>query len=478
MLNETDLLNIEREIGTRSLGEFSHMAWAQVEARKQVRNWHMDAMSDHLQAVSRGDIRRLIINIPPRHTKSLTCNVFWQSWDWIENPWRQYLFATYRSSLSERDNKKANRLLSSKWYQDRFEPRIDPNNNTTKRWGIFGGGERLVTSVGGASSTGEGGDIIVIDDPISADDARYPVKRKIVIDWWDETIKSRLNDAINGAFVVIMQRLHEGDLTGHILAHETGWDHLCLPARYDPKHPHPIRSSIGFVDPRKTAGELLNPKRFTKQSLDEIAPEGTYAAAGQLQQRPAPRGGGTFKREWFEVVSAAPAGLTSVRGWDLAASKTKEAAFTAGVRLGYDGIGTYYVEHVTRGQLGAAGVTTLIKNTASQDDQDCHEVRGSLPQDPGAGGKVWAQQLVAAVAGYNYRASPESGDKETRAEPVSAQAEAGNIKIVKGEWNKEFLDELELFPSGKFKDQVDALSRAFMELVNTKKVTWYVGGDD
>lgn len=473
--------DLEREIANRckaDLSLFSQQGWPQVEARPFVHNWHMDAMADHLQAVSTGDVRKIIINIPPRHTKSLSCNVFWPSWDWLSNPWRTFLFSSYKVGLSERDNKKANKLVSSRWYQDRFEPRIDPSNNTNIRWGITGGGERLVTSVGGSSSTGEGGDIIVIDDPISADGARSPQQRQNVIDWWDETIKSRLNDPKTGAFVVIMQRLHEDDLTGHILAHETGWDHLCLPARYEPDHPHMIRSSIGFKDPRTKRGEILNPKRFDKNALDAIAPEGSYAEAGQLQQRPAPRDGGMFSRTWFRTVKAAPAGTVWVRGWDLAASDEKESAYTAGVLLGRKPMGGFIVGHAVRDQLLAGGVKRLIVNTASQDASTYGKVKGSIPKDPGAGGKVWAAQLIEALAGYDYRASAESGDKITRAEPVSAQAEAGNIEIVEGDWNKAFLDELELFPNGKFKDQVDALSRAFMVLTMGGKFEWYVSGDD
>lgn len=465
MLNEADRINIDRELAKRSLSDFIRTAWPIVEPRAYVPNWHMDAICDHLQAVSRGDIRRIIINIPPRHTKSLLCNVFWPSWDWIDNAWRTFLFSSYRTSLSERDNKKARRLVGADWYQSRFQRPISPGNDAVWRWGITAGGERLVSSVGGASSTGEGGDIIVIDDPISADGARSELQRLRVIEWWDETIKSRLNDPEHGAFVVVMQRLHESDLSGHILAHETGWDHLCLPARYEPDHPTPVRSSIGFTDPRTEPGQLLNPKRFTAHSLSEIAAEGTYAAAGQLQQRPAPRGGGMFHRDWFVPVRAAPVCVRYVRGWDVAASTQRDSAYTVGVLMGQTREGDFVVIDVVRKQLSAHGVEALVKATAAQDFQAYGgKVMGSVPQDPGASGKVWAQAIIRAAAGYNYRKSPESGDKVSRAEPFSAQAEAGNVMIVLADWNKDYLDEIALFPNSKFKDQVDASSRSFMEL--------------
>lgn len=480
MRRDPELDGIAAALAERSktnLSLFERQAWPQIEARPYVHNWHLDAYADHLQAVSSGEIRKIIFNVPPRHTKSISCNVVWPSWDWIANPWRTFLFSSYRISLSERDNKKAKKLVSSEWYRRHFEPRIDPTNNTNVRWGVQDGGERLITSVGGASSTGEGGDIIVIDDPISADGARSKTQRAGVIDWWDETIKSRLNDPETGAFVVIMQRLHEDDLTGHILAHETGWDHVCLPARYEPNHIYPVRSSIGFKDPRTTEGELLNPKRFNEQSLNDIAAEGSFVAAGQLQQRPAPRGGGMFQRSDFEIISAAPAGCIWVRAWDLAASKEITSARTAGLAMGQAPDGSYVIADVVKGQHTSGAVETLIRNTASQDAMTYPGIKGSLPQDPGAGGKAWAVALVKATAGFPYHASTESGDKETRAEPFAAQVEVGNVKLVKGAWNKDFLDEIELFPAGKFKDQVDAASRAFMELIQRKKFTWYVGGE-
>lgn len=470
MFTPIDQWQLEKTVCTNRLSQFTKQSWLHVETRPLVWSWHMGAISDHLEAVSRGEIKRLIINIPPRHSKSLLVNVIWPCWDWLHNSWRIFMLVSYRQGLSIRDQRKAKVLMQSDWYRSHFDPQIEQEPNTSARWGIVGGGERLISSVGGASSTGEGADAILIDDPISADGARSPAKRKAVLDWWDDTIKSRFNDPKTGVFVVVMQRLHEEDLTGHILAHETGWDHLCLPARYDPDHKFPIKSSIGFKDPRTKEGELLNPRRFTEEELSNIAKPGTYSEAGQLQQQPAPRSGGFFARDWFEILPAAPKFRRLVRAWDLAATANKDAAYTAGVLMGETFDGTYVVVDVVRGQLSAAGVETLIRNTASQDRAKYGAlVKGSIPKDPGASGKVWAQTLVKATAGHVYRASPESGDKETRAEPVSAQAEVDNIKLVAGAWNKDYLDELTLFPNGKFKDQVDATSRAFMELTSAPR---------
>lgn len=478
MVNQTDLINVERELSKRSLHDFTRMGWNQVESRPFVDNWHLGAMSEHLQGVSSGQIRNLLINIPPRHMKSLSCNVFWPSWDWIANAWRTFMFVSYRTGLSERDNVRARKLVGSDWYQQRFSNEVRKTPDTASRWGLATGAERLITSVDGGSQTGEGGDIIVVDDPISADGARSDKQRQNVIDWWDDTIKSRFNDPKTGAFVVIMQRFHQNDLSGHILANEAGFDHLCIPARFERKHIYPIKSSLGFKDPRTKEGELLNPKRFGEAELNKLARRGTFQDAGQLQQRPVPRGGGLFKVSKLKVVQAVPAGTVWVRGWDLAASKKSTSAWTAGCLMGKTPNGMYIIADMIRERGSSGEVETLISNTAGQDDAIYGDVYGSIPQDPGAGGLAWATALVKACAGHNYHASTESGDKETRAEPFAAQVDIGNVMLLAGKWIKTFTEELEVFPMSKYKDQTDAASRAFAELVNAKTFKWYVSGDD
>jgi predicted phage terminase large subunit-like protein len=228
-------------------------------------------------------------------------------------------------------------------------------------------------------------------------------------------------------------------------------------------------TSIGFHDPRETDGDLLFPERFPEDQVASLEKTmGSYASAGQLQQRPAPRGGGMFKREWFPVVGAAPVQCQWVRGWDLAATASDTAAYTAGVLIGRAPDGRFYIADARRIQGSAADVERLLINTASQDASERLNVKGSIPQDPGQAGKAQSQYLIRQLAGFSYRASPESGDKETRAQPLAAQAEAGNVLLVEGAWNRDFLAELETFPMGKFKDQVDAATRAFSELVSAK----------
>lgn len=487
----SELRAINRELATRSLAEYTKQGWAWVDPAPYRHNWHIEAISDHLQGVARRQIPRLVVNMPPRRMKSLSINVMFPSWVWAQDPdpldeghamnvrpgtWMgpgvRFLSASYALRLAIRDNVKCRRLLESSWYQENWPGRVTfaPDQNTKSFYENQQGGARYATGVD-AAVTGEGGDIIIIDDPINVRDADSETVREGVLEWFAESMPTRLNDAKTGAFIIVMQRVHERDLTGYVLAKEMGWDHLCLPEKYEPDHPFPSRSSIGFKDPRTQPGELLWPERFGEAEYEKLALSlGAYATAGQLQQRPAPREGGLFKRAWFEIVPAAPAKAKRVRRWDLAATVEKPGAdpdWTVGVKLALDEDGIFYVEHVRRFRGDPHTVETTIKNTATQDGK---AVRIVVPQDPGAAGKSQARYLVRQLRGFSASYKLESGSKVVRADPVAAQAAAGNIKLVADKegdrWIETFLDELSTFPNGSHDDQVDGLTGAFDDLVN------------
>ena len=229
----------------RSLKLFTKNSWQSIEpAREFYDNWHIDAISEHLQAVVEGDIRRLIINVPPRHMKSISVAVCLPAWTWTIQPNKRFLYASYAGSLSIRDSVKCRRLIDSKWYQQYFGDifNLTTDQNQKQRFENDQNGQRIATSVDGAL-TGEGGDIIVVDDPHNVREAESSKVRESVLDWWDQAMQTRLNDPKTGAFIIIMQRVHENDLTGHILANEyNDWDHLCLPARYEFNHPTPVNA--------------------------------------------------------------------------------------------------------------------------------------------------------------------------------------------------------------------------------------------
>lgn len=284
-------------------GQHVEGAWRWVDPSPFIGGWHLEAIAEHLEAVIQhvlghdGGISRLLINVPPRTGKSTTTSVGWPSWTWIDNPQIRFLFTSYAERLAVRDARKSRQLINSRWYQERFGSSFAllGDQNEKSRYENDKGGYRLSSSFGG-SATGEGGDIIVADDPHKAEDAQNSDDlREDVIEEWQTTYSSRLNDPETGAFVVIMQRLHEKDLAGHLIA-EGGYEHLCLPMEWHRKHPF-----VWPDDPRTKEGELLQPDRFSAETVKNLRKDMTErVAAGQLDQLPSPVDGDIFKRADLE----------------------------------------------------------------------------------------------------------------------------------------------------------------------------------
>jgi predicted phage terminase large subunit-like protein len=465
-LTRADLLAIERELCGRSLADFAKRAWPILEPATPLKwGWALDAICLHLEAVTDGRITHLLMNVPPGTMKSLLTGVIWPAWEWGPRgmPQSRFLGTAHKQDLAVRDSMKCRRLIQSRWFQTLWPMPLTSDQNAKTKFENEATGFREAMAF--TSLTGSRGDRVILDDPLSADDANSEAALRAAELTFTEALPSRVNSD-KSAIVVIMQRLHERDTSGIILDRKLPYVHLCLPMRFeaDRRCVTPI-----FADPRTQDGELLFAERFSEDQVSLLETTmGTYASAGQLQQRPSPRGGGMFKREWFPVVGAAPAGTQWVRAWDLAATDSATAAWTAGVKMGKAPDGRFYIDDVRRIQGSPADVERLIVATASQDGQ---LVRGSLPQDPGQAGKAQVQYLIRQLAGFVYSASPETGDKETRAAPLAAQAEAGNVSLIQGDWNQAFIDEAATFPRGKFKDQIDAASRAFSELLTGSTYT-------
>lgn len=499
----------------RSFAEFVQMAWVELEPETPlVWNWHMQVVCDHLQALLDGAFlalglrNRLVINIPPGMSKSLLVSVLLQAWEWGPGgrPGMRYLSTAYNDGPVNRDTRKCRDLILSDWYHERWPVHLNrraetsfANDNTGTREGVSFG-----------SLTSQRGDRLIIDDPHSTETAESATERAKTTRKFREGAQNRLNDQKRSVIIVIMQRLNEADVTGVILEGRMGYVHLCLPMQFEPERccytPIKVASSVGEPilarydatkqhwygendnlpaerraeieasplqmvwrqDPRTEDGEILDPIRFPADELKQLYNDMTsYAVAGQYQQRPAPRAGGMFQRAWFEgrIVKEAPRGTIWVRHWDLAGTRGGTGARTAGVKLGRDRDGAFYVGHVVTLREEGKSVRKTIETQAELDGKT---VNISLPQDPGQAGKAQSQDFVAQLAGYKVHAEPETGDKITRAEPFAAQCEHGNVYIVEGEWNTLYLDELCMFPAGKLMDQVDATSGAFTRLLNIK----------
>ena len=465
LANPDDLDKAQAEA---SLHAFIVQMWGCMDSSTFKDNWHIRVICEHLEKVANGEIKRLLINIPPRHQKSLSVSVAWPAWMWLRNPGHKFLFASYAHELSVRDSVNCRKVIQSPLYQERWGDRfrLRDDQNTKARFDNDHGGRRLATSVGG-TLTGEGGNIIVIDDPISADDVRSSTGRQRTIDWWREVMATRLNDPDKGAFVIIMQRLHEADLSGYLLDNEPElWTHLCLPARYEANHPHAWAG-----DPRREGGELdhrshdglLWPSQFTEiaQSVLEKS-MGAYAVAGQQQQRPVPREGGMFQRAWFEISDGVPIHARYLRYWDLAVTAPKGGSdpdWTVGLLMAEQD-GVFWIADVVRFRGSPLDVENGVKHTADVDG------RGTpiyIEEEGGGSGKFVIDHYQRQVLpGFAVRGDRPTAAKEVRASPFSAASESGNVKLVRARWNAEFLDEVEgaFGNGGAHDDQIDAAAAA------------------
>lgn len=461
-LSEADWLAAEREYCRRRLANFIRRAWPVLEpGQPYVHGWHMDAISEHLEAVTAGQITRLLINIPPGTMKSMSVGVFWPAWEWGPKgrPSIRFIGASHEEGLAIRDNVKMRRLVQSEWYQQLWPTALAGDQNAKTYFENAKTGWRQACPV--RSMTGRRGDRVTWDDPHSVEDAHSDAALGEANRVFRETLPTRLNNPDSSAIIIVMQRLSVKDVSGVILAEDLGYDHLCLPMEYE----GPSKAtSIGFVDPRREVGELLFPARFPREVVDRDKKiMGPYAVAGQFQQRPSPAQGGEFQPDMIEVVDAIPAGVVQwCRGWDLGATEGA-GDYTAGVRVGQLRDGRYIVSHAVRRQHGTAKRDQLIKATASADGMGM--VKQSLPQDPGQAGKGQVAALVAMLAGHQVHTSPETGDKVVRARPFASQVNVGNVLMLRGDWNKDFTEELRLFPNGLNDDQVDAASRGFNGLI-------------
>lgn len=458
----------QRELCKRSFVDFVRLAWPVIEpSTPYVHGKHVEVVCDVLERVARGEMRRLILNVPPGTMKSTLVGVLFPAWLWGPQgrPGERFIGVAHEQTLGIRDNLKCRRLIGSEWYQRLWGHVVKLTSDQNEKLN-FENSQTGFRSVATPSNiTGRRGNFVLIDDPLSASGANSEAEREKVNTWLQESLPTRMNDPEKSAIILVMQRLHERDPTGFILDKQWEWDHVMLPMRYE-------ADRASRFDWRTEPGELLFPERFPEHVVVELETTlGSYATAGQLQQRPAPREGGLFQRAWFPLVGAIPAGRrTRVRAWDFAATEknaTNNPDWSAGVLMSRGADGDYLIEGCER--LRSSSLT-VHKTVRSRAETDGTETIIKIPQDPAQAGKDQAAQYVRELAGFNVHIHRPTGKKAERAEPFSVQAEAGNVRILRtgdpsrDAWIEPFLDELCLFPAAAHDDQVDAAADAFKEL--------------
>ena len=438
------------EMAKADLYFFARWMFAQRRGYTWQRAPHHRKICDALMRVFRGECKRLIINIPPRYSKTELAVVMFIAWALGHVPDAEFIHTSYSSTLAANNSASVRSLLQHEAYQEIFAG-TTLAGEARAHWTTTAGGVMYATGAGG-TITGFGagkhrpgfGGAIIIDDPHKADEARSEVIRNGVIDWFQNTLESRKNSP-ETPIVLIMQRLHEKDLAGWLLGGGNGesWEHLCLSAWQED-------------------GTPLWPEKHSADDLVRMETAAPYTFAGQYRQRPSPLDGGVFKPGRMQTVDAVPAGkIDWCRGWDLG-STAGGGDFTAGAKLGRLPDGRFIIGGMERDQLGPDDRDELMRNTAARDGA---QVRIGMPQDPGQAGKTQVLVLTRMLAGYQVKSSPETGDKVTRAEPLASQVNVGNVLLLRGAWNEDLIEEMRLFPNGAFDDQIDALSRAFAELL-------------
>lgn len=467
-----------------SLHDFTRAGWSMLEPdRPFVDNWHIGCIGEHLTACSYGQIRKLIINIPPGFMKSLLACVFWFAWTWTFRPASRWAFSSHNADFATRDSMKSRALIQSDWYRTRYADIFQLSGDQSAKTNFQNDKTGFRQAFGMSGGTGARVDFVVADDPHKISEAESEVEREKVYRDWTEIWHQRGTDPSTVVHLIIMQRVHDADLTGKMLEmKEFGYEHLMLPMEYEAKRA--TTTSLGRPDRRTKEGELLFPALYPQRIVD-IAKAIPFFFFSQYQQRPYARGGDMIKRAWFKEEEEiafvmrfrlTPENFKFVRYWDKAGSDNTGAK-TVGALLAREVVGiiggieicVFIIVNVISVQQSFAKREELIKNTAEADAATYgeHAVETWIEREPGSSGKDVAGFTVNNLAGYRIKTDQpganREGDKVTRAQSFISQAEGGNFKYLVAAWNEKVLTSMEKFPRDG-KDEVDAIGGAFRKL--------------
>ena len=452
---------IRAVLAERSLADFIRLAWPTIEpGTDYASNWHIDLLSEYLEAVEAGQITRLLVNVPPRSTKSLMISVCYPAWAWIQHPEMRFIKSSYSDYLSRKHNILTRMLIKSPWYQQRWGDRFRIVDDIDRQY-VFENdhrGMQFSTSVGG-TLTGEGGDRIIVDDPQNPKQADSEVERERAIEYMKTVVPTRLNEQTKGVIIVVMQRLHEWDVSGYLLEQEGTYEHVCLPAFAEEKQV--IRFPMSGKEFAREKGDLLDPVRYPEQVLQQLKKDmSSEVFSAQFQQRPAPAEGLIFKREWLgNYYRELPEGLEIITSWDLPFEGTATSAECACVVWGRKDANVYLLDLVHE-HMEFTRTVEVFKLMA----QKYPKAAAHVIENKGNGAALLSalRPQYPGLIPYN----PTVG-KEARARSITPMYEAGNVllpdpAVFKRPWLDSFVEQHLSFPKGKYKDIVDAANQGLL----------------
>ncbi len=418
-------------------------------------NWHIEKIAEELEKCRRGETTRLIINVPPRSLKSHCASIAFPAWLLGHNPAEKIMAVSYGEHLAENNARNCRTVMMSSWYQQAFTTRLTSPRPPVSDFGTTRNGFRLSVSVGGPL-TGRGADYIIIDDALKPEEALSDTQRKAVNDWYDHTLLTRLNNKETGRIIVIMQRLHEDDLVGHLMD-RGGWKLLRFAAIAEEDETHEVWTPVGTRLVTRRAGEALHPQREPLAILERIRETiGEYNFAGQYQQAPAPFGGGLVKAEWFKRYS--PAELPQkfdmiIQSWDTANKPTELSDFSVCTTWGVIEKHIYLL-HVFRKRIDYPELKRAVLDQAN-----AFHAKTILIEDKASGTPLIQELIHEGV--YAVKAYKPTMEKTMRMHSVCSTIENGFVHLPdKAAWLGTYLHELTTFPNGKYDDQADSTSQA------------------
>lgn len=456
-----------------TLREFVREAWGIVEpSRAFVPAWHVDAISEHLEAVDVGQIKRLIVNIPPRYGKSTLVSVLWPSWSWTTAPWSRWVFCSYASGLSVKHSRDRRLIIESEWYKEKWgnRVRLADDQNQKAEFQNTARGHMIATSVGG-TITGKGCTRLVIDDLINPFSAESKAERESAVEFYRTTLSTRLDDE-SAAIVAIEQRTHRADLTGSVLG-DGEWTHLSLPAVAEKRDRIVFPMSGRTVD--RDAGDLLWPERHTAAALDsQKVRMGTRAFNAQFQQAPVSEEGAIFKRAWWKFYREMPTVQRKAWFWDTAVKTGEKNDFSAGMLIAQCADG-YYIERIVKERMEYPDLKRAIET-----NQEAYPGDAIVVEDKSSGQQI-IQDLRRDSRHPVVAFDPGGKDKILRANLVAPTVEAGKVFLPEATiWVADLIETMAGFPDVDHDDLVDAFTSAIIYFKGgTGNVSVYIeSGDD